>query len=62
MNTWEIDQYLGQTPCICGDEHTWHPACYKGKTQAQIDSAYKKVYARINRRIKEETRAALNAA
>lgn len=49
MTTLEIDQYLGQTPCLCGNVTTWHGPCYAGKTDKQIEDAYRRVYACIRR-------------
>lgn len=54
MNTHQIDQLVGGTPCLCGVQGTWHLQCYAGKTQAQVDAAYRRVYAKIRRRLKAE--------
>ena len=38
----EVERALGYSPCVCGVlDGTWHSACYKGKTKAQIQAAYK---------------------
>lgn len=42
-----IDRILQQTPCICGATDTWHRACYNGKTDEQVASAYDRVYAKL---------------
>lgn len=44
MTDLEVDLALGMTPCVCGDCETWHQECYRGKTQAEIDAAYKVAY------------------
>lgn len=50
----EIDNILGCTPCICGDEKTWHGQCYLGKSKEQVKAAYKRVYAKIRKRLKQQ--------
>ncbi len=54
MNAHQIDRLVGGTPCLCGEEQgQWHPACYAGKTQKQIEAEYRLVYAKIRARIKK---------
>lgn len=57
---WAIDQALGQTPCVCGAVDTWHPGCYKGKTNEEIEAGYVKAYAKARKHLREL--AAINAA
>lgn len=61
MNWVEIDRYLGQTPCLCGATDTWHVRCFVGKTEQQVKDGYKRAYAKVRRRLKEERIAALAA-
>lgn len=55
-----IDRMIGQTPCLCGDIETCHSRCYAGKSQAEIDTAYKRAYRIAARKIREQ--AATTAA
>jgi len=56
MTALEIDRYFGQTPCLCGDVSSWHFDCYAGKSAKEVASAYRRVYARIRRRLYRERR------
>lgn len=51
MTEWQIDRLLGQTPCLCGRVDTWHQECYAGKTEKQVEAAYRKVYEKIRRKL-----------
>lgn len=51
----EIEMACGQTPCLCGDIETWHPACYAGKSEAEVKSGYVRAYQIA--RVKLRTRA-----
>ncbi len=62
MRDWQIDNILGQTPCISGAVQGWHGKCYAGKTQAQVDAAYKRVYAKLRVSLAKKRKAALNVA
>lgn len=62
MTEMEIDLLLGCTPCICGTEDTWHGACYAGKTKEQVEAAYRRVYAKIRKRLRRERIEALAQA
>jgi len=55
----QVEQIIGQTPCVCGDVETWHPACYKGKTKEQIAAEYKTAYriARVKAKAMLEAKA-----
>jgi hypothetical protein len=44
LDPFTIERIMGQSPCVCGSWETWHPACYKGKRQAQIDAAREIAY------------------
>ena len=54
MNELDIDRAVGGTPCLCGFVGSWHPRCYAGKSQAEIDTAYKQVYARLRVQLREK--------
>lgn len=58
MTEQEVDRHLGGTPCICGEVTFWHPECYAGKTKAEVKDAYRRVYAKIRRRLWLEGQAA----
>jgi hypothetical protein len=53
VTRYEVDQALGCTPCVCGDLTTWHAECYAGKTSEQLEAAYKRVYAKARRYLRE---------
>lgn len=44
MKRHQVDMFFGGTPCLCGSVQTWHRECYAGKTRAQVEAAYKRVY------------------
>ncbi len=58
MNRLTIDRILGQTPCICGSTVTWHPECYRGKTDAQLEAARVRVYAKVRCQLAKKRRQA----
>jgi hypothetical protein len=59
MTKHEVDQLLGYSPCVCGNlDGTWHPVCYHNKSQAEIDSGYRRAYAKARRLLKNRARAA----
>ncbi len=62
MTNAQIEERLGCTPCICGAVDTWHPRCYAGKSQKEIDAAYKSVFAKIRAGFTSDRRAALELA
>jgi len=62
MREWQIDNLLGQTPCICGSVQGWHGRCYADKTQPQVDAAYKRVYAKLRVKLAKKRKAALKDA
>lgn len=39
-----VDRLAGQTPCLCGSIDTWHPRCYAGKSNAQVQEEMSKAY------------------
>lgn len=62
MTNYEIDQFYGQTPCVCGATDTWHVDCYKRRTKEQVAEAYRRVYAKLRRRMKVDTLLAAKVA
>lgn len=53
MTDHEVERALGYTPCVCGVlDGTWHTGCYRGKTQAQIDAAYKTAFKKARAHLK----------
>ena len=54
----DLDRALGQTPCVCGDIDTWHDACYRGKSQAQINREMKQAYQIARRKFEERASTA----
>ena len=50
---WAVDQALGQTPCLCGAIDTWHPGCYAGKTNEQVEAGYVTAYAMARKALRE---------
>jgi len=44
---------LDADPCVCGDTTTWHPGCYQGLTQQQIDAKYREVFKMLRKRQKD---------
>ena len=61
MTEFEIDRLLGQTPCICGATNTWHGECYAGKTEEQITTAYRRVYAKLRAKFAKQRKDAVAA-
>lgn len=57
-----VDRILGQTPCVCGDTETWHPSCYAGKSEEQIDKEYTRAYRLARRKINDDAADAARAA
>lgn len=51
---WAIDQALGQTPCLCGAVDTWHPSCYHGKSNEEIEAGYVKAYAKARKHLRDQ--------
>jgi hypothetical protein len=49
-----IDAIIGQKPCVCGDDETWHMECYSEKTQKQIDDGYTRAYAKVRRKLRQQ--------
>ena len=49
MTNEQIDKFLGQTPCLCGDVTTWHKECYVDKTPEEVERLYKGVYSKLRR-------------
>ena len=37
-------------PCVCGDTDTWHPSCYQGLSQEQINAKMKDVMTKLRRK------------
>ncbi|GMV76476.1 MAG: hypothetical protein AMXMBFR78_34250 [Rubrivivax sp.] len=61
MTDHEVERALGYTPCVCGLlDGTWHPKCYRGKTDEQIAAGYKRAFAAARRHLKKQ--AALQAS
>lgn len=61
MTDHEVERRLGYTPCICGVlDGSWHSACYKGKTQAQVSAAYKVAFKKA--KVHLQTRQAVQIA
>lgn len=58
LTDYEVVQILGCDPCICGDLTTWHPQCYAGKTDAEIQSAARAAMRRARRAIKRKAAVA----
>lgn len=63
MTDHEVERALGYTPCVCAKlDGTWHPACYRGLTDAQIAAGYKRAFAAARRHLKKQATDATNAA
>jgi hypothetical protein len=55
----EVEQRLGYTPCVCGMiDGTWHPGCYRGKTDTEIRAGYKRAFANARKHLKQQAQAA----
>lgn len=52
LDQYAIEEIIGQSPCVCGSWATWHPKCYAGKTQEEINAACKKAYVFARKYIK----------
>lgn len=48
----QVDMIIGMTPCVCGDIENWHPSHYKGKTDGQIESEYRRAYRKARKIIR----------
>ena len=63
---WRIDKALGQTPCICGAVDTWHPKCYHGKSDKEIEEGYEKAYSKarvfLRKQATEKAKTAIKKA
>lgn len=61
-----IVKIMHQTPCVCGSFETWHPECYRGKSQAEINHGYEKAYRAAAKQIRQDaadkTASAISAA
>jgi len=56
MTDYEVAQRLGYDLCVCGKiDGTWHPECYRGKTQWQIAAGYRQAFAAARRHLKGKT-------
>lgn len=62
MTDHEVEQFLGCTPCVCGDLETWHPRCYVGLTKEAIAAGYKRAFAKARREIKSRIKAAITGS
>lgn len=63
MTEREVERALGYTPCVCAKlDGTWHPACYRGLTDAQIAAANKRAFAAARRHLKTQAADATRAA
>lgn len=36
LSDFQVERYIGQTPCLCGSLTTWHPKCYQSKDDKTI--------------------------
>jgi len=55
MTDHEVERALGYTPCVCAVlDGTWHPKCYRGKTDEQIAAGYKRAFAAARRHLKKQ--------
>ena len=63
MTDHEVERALGYTPCVCGKlDGTWHPKCYRGKTDEQIAAGYKGAFAAARRHLAKQRAEALRVA
>ena len=63
MTDQEVERALGYTPCVCGQlDGTWHPKCYRGKTNEQIADSYKRAFAAARRHLAKKRAEALRVA
>jgi hypothetical protein len=64
MTDREVERALGYTPCVCGGvlDGTWHPKCYRGKTDEQIAAGYARAFANARRHLKRQREEALRVA
>lgn len=63
MTDHEVERALGYTPCMCAKiDGTWHPACYRGKTDEQIAAGYKRAFAAARRHLKKQAKDAASTA
>lgn len=63
MTDHEVERSLGYTPCVCGVlDGTWHPKCYRGKTDEQIAAGYKRAFDKARRKLKQQRDDALRVA
>ena len=63
MTDHEVERALGYTPCVCGViDGTWHPQCYRGKSNEQIAAGYKRAFAAARRHMKKRAADAALAA
>lgn len=58
----DVERLVGQTPCLCGSVESWHPECYRGKTDAQIKAGYRTVFAKVRRHLMTSFEAEARAA
>ena len=55
MTDREVERALGYTPCPCAViDGTWHPKCFSGKTDEQIDAGHKRAFAAARRHLKKQ--------
>ena len=55
MTECEVERALGYTPCVCGViDGTWHPKCYQGKTQEELEAGSKRSFASARRFLKKQ--------
>ena len=58
MTDHEVERALGYTPCVCAVlDGTWHPRCYRAKTDEQIAAGYRRAFAAARRHLKAERAA-----
>lgn len=51
----EVERALGYTPCVCARiDGTWHPECYRGLTQEQLEAGYRKAFAAARKHLKRQ--------
>ena len=63
MADYEVARALGYDPCVCGKlDGTWHQECYRGKTDEQIASGYKRAFAVGRRHLARQRAEALRQA
>lgn len=55
MTDLQVERALGYTPCVCAKlDGAWHPACYRGLTDAQIAAGYRRAFAAARRHLKKQ--------